>query len=91
MEKQHDPEPDKPSGMQNRIPSGEAALGSDGLFEAVVAYHEARPSSLSGKRNDKKHVIAINEVSQMVAQLRSRPSDADNPFRVKNPDTTKTL
>jgi hypothetical protein len=85
------PEPKMPLGMQVRIPAGEAASGSDGLFEAVIAYHEARPSSLSGKRNDKKHVVAINEGSQMVAQLRSRPRDADNPFRVENPDTTKTL
>jgi hypothetical protein len=54
-------EPESPLGMQNRIPSGEAASGSDGLFEAVIAYHETGPSSLSGKRNDKKHVVAINE------------------------------
>ena len=51
----------RPSGMQNRIPSGEAASGSDGLFEAVIAYHETCPGGFSGKRNDKQHVIAINE------------------------------
>ena len=61
MRKEHNPEPDRPLGMQERIPSGEAALGSDGLFEAVIAYHEAGPSGLTRKRNDKKHVIAINE------------------------------
>lgn len=55
------PEPKIPAGTQVRIPAGSAASGSDGLFEAVITYHEARPSGLPGKRNDKKHVIAINE------------------------------
>jgi hypothetical protein len=51
----------KPSGTQPRIPSGEAASGSDGLFEAVVLYHQTSPSSFPGKGNDKQHVIAINK------------------------------
>lgn len=55
------PEPKMPLGTQIRIPSGEAASGSDGLFEAVITYHEGGPSGLPGKRNDKKHVIAIDE------------------------------
>jgi hypothetical protein len=71
---------ERPSGMQERIPSGEAASGSDGLYEAVIAYHEAGPSSLSGKGNNEKHVIAINERSQVVAQLRSRHLGPYDPF-----------
>jgi len=59
--KKLNPESDIPLGTQNRIPSGEAASGSDGLFEASIAYHEARPSSLPSKRNDKQHVIAIDK------------------------------
>lgn len=54
-------EPKMPLGTQLRVPPGHSASGSDGLFEAVIAYHETRPSSLASKRNDKKHVVAINE------------------------------
>ena len=56
-------------GMHGRIPSGEAALGSDGLFEAVSTHHEASPGGLSGKRDDKKHVVAIDKRLQPVADL----------------------
>jgi len=61
VQMKRNPDPEKPFGMRELIPSGEAALGSDGLFEAVIGYHEAGPCDLSGKCNDKKHVIAINE------------------------------
>jgi hypothetical protein len=56
-------------GMQGRTPSGEAASGSDGLFEAVSTYHEASPGGLSGKRDDKKHVVAIDKGLQPVADF----------------------
>ncbi len=65
MRKGNNPEPTKPLGTQIRIPAGEAASGSDGLFEAVIGDHQARPSSLSGNGNDKKLVIAINERRQV--------------------------
>ncbi|MGB6883759.1 MAG: hypothetical protein WBE10_06910, partial [Candidatus Acidiferrum sp.] len=63
------PEPHEPLGMQGHIPSGEAVLGSDGLFEAVSTYHEASPSGLTGKRNDKKHVVVINKRRQPITDL----------------------
>jgi hypothetical protein len=66
---QRNPEPHEPSGMRRHIPSGEAALGSDGLFEAVSTYHEASPSGLAGKRDDKKHVVAIDKRLQPIADL----------------------
>jgi hypothetical protein len=66
---QRNPEPREPSGMREHIPSGEAALGSDGLFEAVSAYHEASPSGLTSKGNDKKHVVAIDKRRQPVTYL----------------------
>jgi len=50
-----------PSGMQNRIPSGHTPSGSEGLFERIGADHEARPSSLASKSNDKQHVVAIDK------------------------------
>lgn len=52
---------ERPSGMQNRIPSGEAPSGSEGLFERIVTGHEARRCGLPSKRNDKKHVVAIDK------------------------------
>jgi hypothetical protein len=64
VQMKRNPDTEKPFGMRKLIPSGEAALGSDGLFEAVIGYHvyhEAGPCDLPGKCNDKKHVIAINE------------------------------
>lgn len=51
----------RPSGMQNRIPSGEAPSGSEGLFERIGTDHEARPCGLASKSNDKQHVIAIDK------------------------------
>jgi hypothetical protein len=51
----------RPSGMLNRIPSGESTSGSDGLFESVVANHEARPCSLPGKRDNQQHVVSIDK------------------------------
>lgn len=51
----------RPSGMQNRIPSGDTPSGSEGLFERIVTDHEARPSSLTSKGNDKKHIVAIDK------------------------------
>lgn len=53
----------RPSGMQNRIPSGTSASGSEQLLDAVVGGHEASPSSLTRKRHDKQHIVAINERS----------------------------
>jgi hypothetical protein len=51
----------KPSGMQNRIPSGETPSSSEGLFERIGTDHEARPGGLTSKRNDKQHVVAIDK------------------------------
>jgi hypothetical protein len=51
----------RPSGMQNRIPSGDTPSGSKGLFERIVTDHEARPSGLTSKRNDKQHVVTIDK------------------------------
>jgi hypothetical protein len=51
----------RPSGMQDRIPSGETPSGSDGLFKGVVADHEGGPSGLTRKRHNKQHIVAINE------------------------------
>jgi len=51
----------RPSGMQNRIPSGETPSSGEGLFERIVTHHEARPSGLTGKRNDKQHIVAIDK------------------------------
>lgn len=51
----------RPSGMQNRIPSGCSSSSSEELFNAVVGDHETSPSCLTSKRHDKQHVVAINE------------------------------
>jgi len=53
--------PTKLAGMQDRIPSGQAASGSDRLFEAVITDHQASPSSFPSQSKDKQHVIRINE------------------------------
>jgi hypothetical protein len=52
---------ESPSGTQDRVPSGESLSGSDGLFEAVVAYHERCPGRLTRKTHDKQHIVVINE------------------------------
>jgi hypothetical protein len=51
----------KPSGMQNRIPSGDTPSGSEGLFERIGTDHETRPRGLTSKSNDKKHIVAIDK------------------------------
>lgn len=51
----------RPSGMQDRIPSGDTPSSSEGLFERLITDHEARPSSLPSKRNDKQHIVAIDK------------------------------
>jgi hypothetical protein len=51
----------RPSGMQNRIPSGDTPSGSEGLFERIATGHEARPCSLPSKSNDKQHVVGIDK------------------------------
>ena len=65
-------EPNEPEETRSRIPSGEAASGSDGLFEAVVGHHEACPSGLPGERDNEKHVVAIDESPKVIAKLRRR-------------------
>jgi hypothetical protein len=51
----------RPSGMQNRIPSGDTPLGSEGVLERLTGNHQSGPSSLSRKTNDKQHVVSINK------------------------------
>jgi hypothetical protein len=50
-----------PAETRHRIPAGEAALGSDRLFERAVTHHEGRPSGFSGESNHQKHVVCINK------------------------------
>jgi hypothetical protein len=52
----------KPPETQNRISSGDTALGSESLFETVAGNEEARPSSLTGKTNNKQLVVCINKL-----------------------------
>jgi hypothetical protein len=51
----------RPSGTQNRVPSGTASSGSEELFNNAAVGHEASPSSFTGKRHDKQHVVAIDK------------------------------
>lgn len=53
---------DRPSGMQDRIPSGSSESGSDGLFELLVGNKETRPSSLTVKSNHQQKVIRIDKL-----------------------------
>ncbi len=50
----------RPSGMQNRIPSGETSSGEE-FFDRLVANHETVPRSTSDSHH-KKHVVAINKL-----------------------------
>jgi hypothetical protein len=54
---------EKPPEAQACTSGGDASLGSDGLFEAVVRNEETRPSSLTRKPNNKQLVVCINKLS----------------------------
>jgi hypothetical protein len=64
----------KPPEMQRRIPSGCSASGSEDLFKALVANHEASPSSLPTQSHDEKQVVGVNVGLQIVPKFDSGPS-----------------
>ena len=49
----------RPSGMQNRIPLGEASSGEE-LLNSLASDHKAVPSS-TRNRDHKKHIVAIDK------------------------------
>jgi hypothetical protein len=50
----------RPSGMQNRIPSGEASSGEE-LLNRLVSNHETVPRCTADSHH-KKHVVSINKL-----------------------------
>ncbi len=51
----------RPSGMQNRIPSGEASSG-DEFLERVTGNHDVVPSNLPRKFDNKQSVVRIDKL-----------------------------
>ena len=51
----------RPSGMQNRIPSGEASSG-DEFLQRVSGNHDVVPSNLPRKLDNKQSVVSINKL-----------------------------